>query len=90
MWLRLAAHMTEPCGSEMHNSRPVPVSSLSPSLPTPSLPNPSLLRAMNEWILIEQGTGGIRELYDYWIQGKTKQVQPPRWSVIRDILGWVK
>ena len=52
--------------------------------------NPSLLRAMNEWILIEQGTGGIRELYDYWIQGKTQQVQPPRWSVIRDVLGWVK
>jgi ABC-type amino acid transport substrate-binding protein len=51
--------------------------------------NPSLLRAMNEWLLIEKGTGGISELYDYWIQGKTRQVQPPRWSVIRDVLGWV-
>ncbi len=52
--------------------------------------NPSLLRAMNEWLLIEKGTGGIDEFYDYWVEGKTRQVQPTRWSVIRDVLGWVK
>jgi Na+/H+-dicarboxylate symporter/ABC-type amino acid transport substrate-binding protein len=51
--------------------------------------NPSLLRAMNEWLQIERATGDIDEIYDYWIQGKTAQVQPPRWSVIRDVLGWV-
>ena len=44
---------------------------------------------MNEWLLIENGTGGIDELYDYWVEGKTGQVQPPRWSVIRDVLGWI-
>jgi Na+/H+-dicarboxylate symporter/ABC-type amino acid transport substrate-binding protein len=51
--------------------------------------NPTLLRAMNEWLLIERATGGIDEIYDYWVQGKTGQVQPPRWSVIRDVLRWV-
>jgi len=51
--------------------------------------NPTLLRAVNEWLLIEQRTGTIDRLYDYWIQGKIQQVQPPRWSVIRDVLGWV-
>ena len=51
--------------------------------------NPSLLRVMNAWLLIEKKTGGIDNLYDYWIQGKTKQVEPPRWSVIRDVLHWV-
>jgi ABC-type amino acid transport substrate-binding protein len=51
--------------------------------------NPSLLRAMNAWLLIEKTTGGVDEIYDYWIQGKTDQVEPPRWSVIRDVLGWV-
>jgi Na+/H+-dicarboxylate symporter/ABC-type amino acid transport substrate-binding protein len=51
--------------------------------------NPSLLRAMNEWLLIEKATGGVDEIYDYWIQGRTAQVQPPRWSVIRDVLGWI-
>ena len=48
-----------------------------------------LLRAMNAWLQIEKQTGGIDALTDYWIQGQTKQVQPPRWSVIRDVLGWV-
>ena len=52
--------------------------------------NPSLLQAMNEWLLIEMATGDIDELYDYWIQGKTDVVAPPRWSVIRDVLGWVR
>ena len=51
--------------------------------------NPSLLRAMNEWLQIERATGDIDEVYDYWVQGKTAQAQPPRWSVIRDVLGWV-
>ena len=50
---------------------------------------PVLLRAMNAWLLIEKQSGGIDELYDYWIQGKIQGVQPPRWSVIRDVLGWV-
>ncbi len=51
--------------------------------------NPSLSQAMNEWLLLEQRTGGIDKLYEYWIQGKTDQLRPPRWSVIRDVLGWV-
>jgi Na+/H+-dicarboxylate symporter len=51
--------------------------------------NPSLMRAMNEWLLIEKATGDIDEIHDYWIQGKTDVVKPPRWSVIRDVLGWV-
>lgn len=51
--------------------------------------NPSLLRAMNGWLQIERTTGDIDEIYDYWVQGKIRHVQPPRWSVIRDVLGWV-
>jgi Na+/H+-dicarboxylate symporter len=51
--------------------------------------NRSLLRAINDWLALEKATGGIDEIYDYWIQGKTEQVEPPRWSVIRDVLGWI-
>ena len=61
----------------------VPVVYLVPS------DSPLLLRAMNAWLLIEAKSGGIDELYDYWVQGKIGRVQPPRWSVIRDLLGWV-
>jgi len=51
--------------------------------------SPSLLRTINEWLMIEKATGGIDEIYDYWIRGDTERVRPPRWSVIRDVLGWV-
>ncbi|UCD67758.1 MAG: transporter substrate-binding domain-containing protein [Betaproteobacteria bacterium] len=52
--------------------------------------NPSMLCAINEWLQIEKSSGYIDEVYDYWVRGKTGHVQPPRWSVIRDVLGWVK
>ncbi len=52
--------------------------------------NTSLLGAMNEWLRIEQATGDIEEIYDYWVQGKTQQSRPPRWSVVRDVLGWIE
>ena len=51
--------------------------------------NPSLLRAMNEWLLIEKAAGSINEVHDYWIQGNTDRVKPPRWSLVRDVLGWI-
>ncbi len=50
--------------------------------------NNLLLRALNAWLLIEKESGGIENLYDYWIQGQTKEVQTPRWSVVRNVLGW--
>ncbi len=50
---------------------------------------PLLLRAMNAWLLIEGQIGGIDQLLDYWIEGHTDQVEPPRWSIIRDVLHWV-
>jgi Na+/H+-dicarboxylate symporter/ABC-type amino acid transport substrate-binding protein len=52
--------------------------------------NAGLLRAMNDWLALETATGGVDEIYDYWVEGKTAQVDPPRWSVIRDVLGWVE
>ena len=51
--------------------------------------NRGLLRAMNDWLALEIATGGVDEIYEYWVEGKTEQVDPPRWSVIRDVLGWV-
>jgi Na+/H+-dicarboxylate symporter/ABC-type amino acid transport substrate-binding protein len=51
--------------------------------------NLSLLQAMNDWLKIERATGDIEEIYDYWIQGDTTHTKPPRWSIVRDVLGWV-
>ena len=32
----------------------------------------------------------IDELYDHWILGRGAEVKQPRWSIIRDVLHWVK
>ena len=31
----------------------------------------------------------IDQLYDHWILGRDAEKRGPRWSVIRDVLGWV-
>ncbi len=52
--------------------------------------NPTLLNAMNNWLAIESANGYIEEIYAYWVEGKTENVRQPRWSIIRDVLGWVE
>ncbi|MGK7937153.1 MAG: cation:dicarboxylase symporter family transporter [Xenococcaceae cyanobacterium] len=49
----------------------------------------SLVNLVNAWLQLKQQDGTTRSLYDYWIQGKTSAVEPPRWSIIRNVLGWV-
>ena len=67
--------------------------------PTKSIPvafavahgNLELLNAVNAWLVSEKALGNIDELYDYWMLGSgSLQDKPPRWSVIRDVLGWVE
>ena len=50
----------------------------------------SLVNVVNAWLQLKQQDGTIRSLYNYWIQGQTGAVEPPRWSIIRNVLGWVK
>ena len=53
--------------------------------------NHNLLVALNAWLLAEKSQGEIDELYRYWMLGEAARVKKaPRWSVIRDVLGWVK
>ena len=33
--------------------------------------------------------GNVDELYQHWILGGGAQPRQPRWSLIRDVLGWV-
>ena len=69
----------------------------------PELPYPQLYLAypvakrqyewtgfLNNWIAMEKEAGLAREEYDYWITGKTAVEKKPRWSVVRDVLHWVK
>ena len=45
---------------------------------------------LSRWIEITRGTSVDEQLYDHWILGKSAAVKTPRWSVIRNVLGWVE
>ena len=47
-----------------------------------------LLLYLNTWLLNAEGDGTIDELYRYWMLGEVKQTLPPRWSIMRNVLGW--
>ncbi len=44
---------------------------------------------VDTWIELKRGDHTIDRLYEHWILGKAAKKQEPRWSVIRDVLGWV-
>ncbi len=45
---------------------------------------------LNTWIDLKKRDGTIDELQDYWVYGKNAQPREPRWSIIRNVLGWVE
>jgi Na+/H+-dicarboxylate symporter/ABC-type amino acid transport substrate-binding protein len=51
---------------------------------------PALTALVNTWIGLKRSDGTIQGLYDYWILGRAAASAPPRWSIIRDVLHWVK
>jgi len=52
--------------------------------------NARLLTSFDAWLLAEKSRGTIDALYGYWMLGEAARTErPPRWSVIKDVLGWV-
>jgi Na+/H+-dicarboxylate symporter/ABC-type amino acid transport substrate-binding protein len=45
---------------------------------------------VNMWIELKKRDGTIDALYRHWILGQNAVTRRPRWSVIRDVLHWVK
>ena len=45
---------------------------------------------MNTWIELKRRDGTLDELYATWILGRVPETSSRRWSVIRDVLGWVE
>ena len=54
-----------------------------------ALDSGDLADAVNEWVVFAASEGTIREAYDYWILGRGAESQKTRWSILRDVLGWV-
>ncbi len=45
-------------------------------------------RFLSTWIDLKRKDGTIQAFYDHWILGKDAQAKAPRWSILRDVLGW--
>ncbi len=48
-----------------------------------------LVNRVNEWVVFADSAGLIREPYNYWVLGEGVSESGPRWSIIRNVLGWV-
>lgn len=49
-----------------------------------------LARFLSGWVTLNQANGWLDGLYDHWVLGVDAKPRQPRWSVIRDVLGWVE
>jgi len=48
-----------------------------------------LAQFVDYWISVQRSTGRIDELADYWLRGEGQEQHRPRWSIARDVLGWL-
>jgi Na+/H+-dicarboxylate symporter/ABC-type amino acid transport substrate-binding protein len=44
---------------------------------------------VSNWIGLKRMDGSVDRLYDYWMLGGASEQKQPRWSVIRNVLGWI-
>ena len=45
---------------------------------------------LSGWLEVMKKGGRFQRIYDHWILGKNATETGPRWSVIRNVLGWVE
>ena len=45
---------------------------------------------LSHWIQLKHNGREYAMLYNHWILGLDAEPKHPRWSIIRDVLGWVK
>ena len=49
-----------------------------------------MMEFVSNWIVLKRSEGTIDRLYTYWMHGGATADRAPRWSVVRDVLGWVE
>ncbi|WP_269525741.1 cation:dicarboxylate symporter family transporter [Coraliomargarita parva] len=52
--------------------------------------DPDFLVFLNQWLALERQSKAAEQSYNYWILGNPREDRAPRWSVVRDVLGWGK
>lgn len=48
-----------------------------------------MVEFLDRWLELRRRDGTLRRLEEYWIEGREAEQSTPRWSVIRNVLGWV-
>ncbi len=48
-----------------------------------------LADVVNEWIVFAENAGLVQRSYDYWVLGQGARPTERRWSIVRDVLGWM-
>ena len=48
-----------------------------------------MMQFVSNWVDLKQKEGTVDRLYNYWMLGGASQRREPRWSIIRDVLGWI-
>jgi Na+/H+-dicarboxylate symporter/ABC-type amino acid transport substrate-binding protein len=48
-----------------------------------------MMEFVSNWIDLKRKDGTVNALHDYWMLGGAARPREPRWSIIRDVLGWV-
>lgn len=51
--------------------------------------DPTFRLYTNDWLYLAESMGRLDDAYQRWILGRDTVQRKPRWSVIRDVLGWV-
>jgi hypothetical protein len=47
-----------------------------------------LIDYVDAWLAMQRASGNLSEARDYWVLGHGAEPAAPRWSVLRDVLGW--
>jgi ABC-type amino acid transport substrate-binding protein len=53
------------------------------------LRDPAWEAYINAWLQLHMRDGALQSLIDQWVYGKSVAPPTPRWSVVRNVLGWV-
>ena len=52
-------------------------------------PDETFRSFLNRWLDLKRGERTLDKLYNHWILGEPDHDRPPRWSIMRNVLGWV-
>jgi proton glutamate symport protein len=51
--------------------------------------SPQLVNFINQWLDLQRASGFEQQMKEYWLEGKPRRDDQPRWSIMRNMLHWV-